>query len=175
MSHTTKQKKPLTATQKMHKYRAIQYVSIGGEYISVLTPYIILGAINFQDWFVSEDGWKIGLGASMALALGGIAVWLITKKKENKEITNGWITLVIAWFAVAFIFVLLQSIIDQIAVIMLYGGLGLLGALGLEIVSNKSKARADAYKVALGDIKQTSIAEEVKKEVEEEKKQQPTE
>jgi hypothetical protein len=168
MKRTNKVKKPLTATQKMRKYRAIQYVALGGEFVSVVLPYIILGAVNFNEWFVCEQGWKVGLGGSIALTLMGLAVWLTTKKKENKELTSGWITFIIAWFAVAFVFQLLGSIIDQIASIMFVGGVGIVGAFGLDEVSIVYKKKANAYKMALQDVKQSSIEDEAKAEVRQE-------
>ena len=99
-----KQKKQLTAKQKQTKYRALQYTTFVGEFISILTPFIIMGIVNYDEWFTTEEGWKVGLGGTLALALMGIAVFLVTKKKEDEKITGGYITLIVGWFAVAFIF-----------------------------------------------------------------------
>ena len=163
--------KKLTATQKQKKYRVLQYTCVGGEFLSAITPFIILGAVNSETWFKSEGGWKIGLGGALALALVGIAVFLVTKKKEGEsELTGGWITLLVGWFAVAFIFVLLTNIMDQIATIMLWGGLGLLGAFGLDITSKHFKKMADLYKDAIGEVKTDKLKEQIKEEVEQEKK-----
>ena len=108
--------KKLTVRQKQKAYRTAQYGCVVGEFLSVFTPFIIMGAVNADTWFKSEGGWKIGLGGALALALVGIAVFLVTKKKEGEsDITRGWITLIVGWFAVAFIFVLLTNIIDQIS------------------------------------------------------------
>lgn len=164
-----KNKKELTASQKKTKYRALQYACFGGEILSVLAPFITLGIANADEWFTTTDGWKVGLGGALLLALVGIAVFLVSKKTE-KGLSNGWITLMVGWFAVAFIFVLLGSIINQIASIMLWGGLGLLGAFGLDITKGKMKEKADAYKEALGEVKKESILDEAKREVELEKK-----
>lgn len=163
--------KERTATQKQRTYRTIQYTCLGGEFLSAITPFIILGAVNADKWFTSEEGWKVGLGGALALALMGIAVFLVTKKKEGEsELTGGWITLIVGWFAVTFIFVLLTSIMDQIATIMLWGGLGLLGAFGLDITSKHFKKLADMYKDAIGEVKKNNLKEQIQREVEEEKK-----
>ena len=164
-------KKQLTATQKQKKYRALQFTCLGSEFVSLFTPYIIMGIANNETWFQTEDGWKIGLGGSLALALMGIAVFLVSKKKDNEnKITNGWITFIIGWFAVAFIFVLLANIIDQIATIMLWGGLGLCGAFGLDVASKSFKTKADLYKEALGEVGKDKLKEQIAQEIEEEKK-----
>lgn len=157
-------KKPLTAKQKQNKYRALQYSTFVGEFVSIILPFVIMGAVNYEDWFVSESGWKVGLGGTLALALLGIAILLVTKKKEDEKITSGYIALIIGWFAVAFIFVLLASIIEQIAMIMFFGGIGILGAFGLDMASKNFKAKADLYKNAIAKAKTENLEEELKDE-----------
>ena len=157
-------KKPLTAKQKQNKYRALQYSTFVGEFVSIILPFVIMGAVNYEDWFVSESGWKVGLGGTLALALLGIAVLLVTKKKEDEKITSGYIALIIGWFAVAFIFVLLASIIEQIAMIMFFGGIGILGAFGLDMTSKNFKSKADLYKNAIAKAKTENLEEELKDE-----------
>lgn len=158
-------KKQLTATQKKNKYRAIQYSTFASEFLAILTPYIVMGGVNYEEWFKSEEGWRIGLGGSLALVLMGLAIFLVTKNKEDKKVTSGYITLIIGWFAVAFVFMLLANIMDQIAMIMLYGGIGLIVAFGLDLTSKKYKEKADAYANALNKAKGTTIEEEAMKEV----------
>lgn len=164
-----KKTKELTATQKKNRYRGYQYLAFGGEILSVLTPYIVLGAINFDTWFTQNpEGWKVGLGGSLALALCGIAVFLVSKKKEDEKITNGFIVLIVGWFMVAFIFMLLASIMNEIATIMFYGGLGLMGAFGLDMVNKNYKNKADMYKEAIKKVRGENAEEEVRKEIEQE-------
>ena len=159
--------KEKTVKQIKTKYRAFQYLFTGGEVLSILTPFITLGIVYGDEWFTTEAGWKIGLGGGLALALCGIAVWLFTAKKEKEsKITNGWITLIVGWFAIAFIFVLLESIMAQISSIMLWGGLGLLTAAGLDNFGAKHfKAKADAYSEALKEVKQDTLKEQIAKEI----------
>ncbi len=157
-------KKQLTPKQKQNKYRALQYTTFVGEFVSIFTPFIIMGAVNAQEWFYNEEGWKVGLGGTLALALLGIATFLVTKKKEDNSITNGFITLIVGWFAVAFIFMLLANIMEQITTIMFFGGIGLLGAAGLDITSKEFKKKADLYKDAILKGKQDVIKEEVANE-----------
>lgn len=160
------EKKPLTATQKKNKYRALQYVTFGSEFLSIITPFIAMGIVNHEEWFYNEDGWKIGLGGSLALALMGIAVFLVTKKKEeNSKLTNGYISLIVGWFAVAFIFMLLADIMSQMSMIMLFGGIGLCGAFGLDLLSKDFKQKADAYKEVIKKAKQNVVQQEVEQDL----------
>ena len=159
-----------TVSQKQKKYRVLQYTCFGGEFISIITPFVILGAVNAEEWFKSSEGWKIGLGGALALALVGIALFLVTQKKEKEsKVTDGWITFIVGWFAVTFIFILLAHIMDQIATIMLFGGIGLCGAFGLDLTSKSFKAKADLYKEAIGEVKRDKLKEQIQQEVEQEK------
>lgn len=158
-------KKQLNVKQMQTKYRALQYTTFIGEFISIFTPFIILGCINAKEWFYNEEGWKVGLGGTLALALMGIAVFLVTKKKEDNKITGGYITLVVGWFAVTFVFMLLADIMNQISTIMLFGGFGIMGAFGLDMTSKSFKLKADSYKEAIGDAKKKIIKEQAEKEI----------
>lgn len=159
-------KKQLTATQKKNKYRALQYLTFGSEFLSIVIPFVAMGIVNHEEWFYNEDGWKIGLGGSLALALMGIAVFLVTKKKEeNSKLTNGYISLIVGWFAVAFIFMLLADIMSQMSMIMLFGGIGLCGAFGLDLLSKDFKQKADAYKEVIKKAKQNVVQQEVEQDL----------
>ena len=62
-------KKPLTATQRKNRYRSLQYTTFASEFISILTPYIILGSINFNEWFPNVLPWGFGQGVSDAMSV----------------------------------------------------------------------------------------------------------
>ena len=161
-----KQKKPLTATQKQKRYRVIEKSMFAGEFVSISTPYIVMGAINFDEWFATTEGWKIGLGGSLAIALMCLAVFVVTKKKEDKDsATGGYVTLLLGWLTVAFIFLLLANIMHDIATIMFFGAIGIAGALGLDIASKQFKQKADLYKEAIKKVRGESIEDEVRKQI----------
>ena len=169
-----KAKKELTATQTKNKYRALQYTCVGGEFLSVIAPYVVIGAVNFDEYFIQNtDGWKVGTGGTIALALMGFAVFAVGKKKdEANKSTNGFLTLGLLWLAIAFLFFMLSSILGDMAMIMLCGAIGIFGALGLNIASEQMKKKADLYQTAINEATKDNIkdkvAEEVKKKVREE-------
>ena len=160
-----KKTKQLTTIQQKNKYRALQYTTFASEFVSILTPFIVMGCINAKEWFYNEEGWKVGLGGTLALALMGIAVFMATKKKEDEKVTGGYVTLVVGWFAVAFIFMLLSSILEQITTIMIFGGFGLLGAFGLDLTSKNFKAKADMYESAIKKAKENVLKEQTEEQV----------
>lgn len=105
----------------------------------------------------------------MAAAVMGIAVWLTAKKK----FTNSYITLIVGWAAVDAIFFLLGQAINDIAYIMLFGLIGLLGAAGLDVASAKADAKAQEIQKGIDSAKEQMTREayiEETQEVEQKKK-----
>lgn len=161
-----KEKKPLTVAQKQLRYRFVEKSTFVSEFAAITTPYIIMGAVNFDEWFKTTDGWKIGLGGSLAIALMCISIFVINKKKEDTDSkVGGYVTLLIGWLAVAFIFLLLANIMHEIATIMFFGAIGIASALGLDVVSKNFKAKADLYKEAMEQAKKEYVKEKAKEDV----------
>ena len=170
-----KEKKELTIKQKRTKYRAIQYSLVGGEYVSTLLPYGIMAIVNRDEWFTyNPDSWKVGLGGAIGMTLLALAMFLITKKKDNSKLTDGMIALVIGWYAITFVFFLLAQINMEIYKIMAYGGLGLMGALGLDIGSKNFQKKANdldvAMKQAQTNLDTQQATQEILKEEQKKKK-----
>lgn len=148
-----------------NKYRFYQISSFVGEIISILAPYVAMGVVNFDTWFQTSEGWKVGLGGAMAIALSGIAVALVGANKEDKKITSGYVSLILWWFAIAFTLFLLASIIEQIAMIMFFGGLGLMGAFGLDMVSKNYKNKADEIVSIIKEVKRDDTKERYRQSI----------
>lgn len=159
------EKKPLTLKQKQNKYRALQYTTFVGKYLALLTPFIVMGCVNAQDWFYQEEGWKVGLGGTLALALLGIVMTLVTKDdtKDNKSL--GKIALVMGWFTATFIVILLENILNQMATIMIFGSIGLCAAVGIDFANKDFKEKADLYKNTLVEGKKEILKEQIKEEL----------
>lgn len=165
--------KELTIKQKYRRAKAGQYSLMAAEYVSVVTPYSIMAIVNRNEWFIANpEPWKVGLGGAIALVLVSLATLLVTLKKENKEITNGFIALVLGWYAVTFVFFLLANINMEIYKIMAIGGLGLIGAMGLDYGSRHFEKKAKELKTAITNAKTNLDTEQATKEIlkEEEKK-----
>lgn len=166
-----KEKKPLTIKQKYRRYKGVQYGLIAGEYVSTLAPYGIMAIVNREEWFVlNPEPWKVGLGGAIGMVLMALAMFLITKRKENEKLTNGMIGLVIGWYAITFVFFLLAQINMEIYKIMAYGGLGLLGALGLEVGSKNFEKKANNMKKAMDKAQENIDIEQATKEIVDNKK-----
>ena len=170
------EKKPLTVKQRYRRYKAIQFGLFGGEYLSTLAPYGIMAIVNREEWFVlNPEPWKVGLGGAIGMVLLALAMFLITKKRDNEKLTNGMIALVIGWYAITFVFFLLAQINMEIYKIMGYGGFGLLGALGLDIGSKNFERKANNLKLAMTNAQNNLDTEQATKEIlEQEKKKEKT-
>lgn len=150
-----KEKKPLTIKQKYNRYKVAQYGLLGGEYVSTLMPYGIMAIVNREEWFImNPEPWKVGLGGAIGMVLLALAMFLITKKKDNAKLTDGMIALVLGWYAITFVFFLLAQINMEIYKIMAYGGIGLLGALGLDIGSKYFDKKASELKTAMDNAQE---------------------
>ena len=158
-------KKQKTLKQQKNRERAIQYSLFAGEFAAIPTPFAIMCAVNHEEWFINNpDSWKIGLGGAIAIALMSIAVLLVGAKKENKELTGGYIALILGWYALAFVALLLAQILTEIYKIMFIGGTGMISAFGLDIGSKKFKKMADKDQEALLEAEKELKKERAKEE-----------
>lgn len=158
-----KEKKEKTPTQLKKKYKRIGFTCFLGQFASVAAPFIAIGIVNYDEYFIEYNGTKMSIAAIMAAALMGFAVWLVSKKKLG----NSYITLLVGWGVVTVIFFLLGQIINDIAYIMLFGLIGLCGAFGLDIVSAKAYGKADEIQKGIDAAKEEMTKEAYIEEVKE--------
>lgn len=159
-------KKEKTIKQQKNSARRKQYLLFGSEFLSVIAPYGILMGVNSESWFVyNPEGWKIGLGGAIGMSLMMLATFLVSKKKENKELTSGFVSLIIGWYAVAGVFQLLSLIMQEIYIVMYYGGLGMITAFGLDVGSKHYKKIADDKKDSIIKAKKEIETEQAREEI----------
>ena len=76
-----KEKKKLTPTQQKRRYKALSQVCNWGQWVSLIAPFITIGLVNFNDYFVEYDGWKISIAGVLAAFVMGVIVFTIVNKK----------------------------------------------------------------------------------------------
>lgn len=158
--------KSVNVKKEQAKYRALQYTFFGSEFIALFAPFIAMGIANFDEWFVNDEGWKVGIGGGLAMLLLGVLVFVITKKKEeNSKVTDGFVTFIAGWFLAIVLFWLLEYILDQIVTIMLIGSTGLFGAFGLNLTSKSMGKKADLFKEAQFEANKELLKEQAKEEI----------
>lgn len=169
-----KAKKELTVKQRYHRLLVGKWSLFAGKYLAILTPYIIIFSINFEQYFMSADGWKVSLGASMAFMMLGIAM-LKTAKKDAKKLvptSSDSITFMLGWAIAMAIFYFLSSILLDIAMIMFYGLLGLVGGFGFDRAYSEFNRRAMLFR---DSMEKNEIDKMLKKEAVKEDTALPTE
>lgn len=144
--------------QKYHKRWSL--ACFIAEFPVMFAPFITIGIVNYDKYFVQYDGTKVSLSFILAMAVMGVAIYCVSKKK----LENSMITLLIGWMTTAFIFTMLGEIITDIAMIMWFGLIGLAGAYGLDIVSKKEALKSEKLKSAMDKAEEDITVEKHKKE-----------
>ena len=157
--------KEKTPKQIKRQYTNISRACFAGEFLAIVAPFIGVGLANYQEYFIEYDGTKLSLACALAFITMGVAVWLVSKKKFE----NSFVALIIGWVVVDGILFLLGRIINDLAYIMLFGLIGLIGAYGLDVGSKAAKAKADKYSDAMELAEKELIAEAHKASIEAEK------
>lgn len=142
------------------KYRALQWTTFVGEFVSVASPFVAIAIVNYDKYFVEYNGTKMSIAFFMALAVMGFAIWGIAKKK----LENSYITLLIGWAVMAFVFTMLGEMISDLAMIMWFGLIGLAGAYGLDLTSKHFKKKKDEIIEAEKIASQDELVAQVKEE-----------
>ena len=99
-------------TKTKTKYRVLQWTLFGSEFISILTPFVVIGAVKFDEFFVNNpEGWKITLGGTICLAVCGLCVLLTTRAKEKELQMNPLVSLMIVFGIISLLSFLFANIL----------------------------------------------------------------
>lgn len=139
----TKRKKfyQLNPAEKYVRLRNQGYTCLTMKWVSILSPYLVIGIVNFEDYFAEADGVKMSLGCVLAMIVAGISIF--NETKENKKI-NG----IVAWavaFALIFFF---QSLLQDLLLIVGCGLIGQIVGAGFELGANAQLEKANIYRNA---------------------------
>jgi len=156
MSETTK-----TPTQQKKKLNRLSRLCFFGEFVSVFAPFITIGLVNYEKYFVEYDGTKISIGFVLAMAVMGIAVFLLSKK----QFENSFITIIVGWAMVTGILFLIKELLEDLCYIMLFGLIGLGGAWGLDVGKNNLNKKAAELQEGIDQAKREMVSAAYKDEV----------
>ena len=155
-------KKQKTIKQQANTYRNIKFACLGAEFLSAIAPFVAIGIANRDKYFVDYNGTQISIALYLALAFMGIAIYGITTKK----LENTYFGFIMKWTIVAIIFTLMGQIINDIATIMWYGLIGLLGSQGFELGAKSAKSKQQKLLNAIDKAKEENNIAQAKKELE---------
>lgn len=160
-------KKQRTTKQQAKHYGTLATTCFIAKFPVVFAPYIAIGIANYNKYFVEYNGTKMSISFVLALAVMGVAIYLISKKK----LEGSFITLLIGWTLFAFIFTMLGQMISDIAMIMWFGLIGLVAAYGLDKVEDKLKVKKQKLVDAINEAEKDNTVEQVKQEIKQEQEQ----
>lgn len=155
-----KKNSELTPTQEIKRLNRAKWGCLGGEFLSVIAPFVTIAFVNYDKYFVEYNGTKMSVALILGMALMGFAIWGITQKK----LENTFVSFIVKWCIVALIFTFLGSIINDIAIIMWFGLIGLCVAQGLEIGREKINAKQEMIKSAKEEAIKDTYKEKAKEE-----------
>lgn len=150
--------------QKKNHYRNLEKTFGFLKYPTVIAPFITIGIVNYDKYFVEYNGTKMSIAFIMALAVMGIAIWSITKKK----LENSFATLLIGWATLAFIFQLMGQMILDLSTIMWFGLIGLGGAYGLDEASKSMAKKKERVIKAMENAEDEKDKEQYAQEIKDE-------
>lgn len=131
----------LNAVEKYKRLRGGSTACFVGKWVSILSPYLIIGIVNFEDYFTEANGIKMSMGCTLAMIVAGIAIF--NESKENKKI-NGLVGWAVA-FALCY---LLSSILQDLVLIVGCGLAGQIVGAGFELGAKNLKTKAILYRDA---------------------------
>lgn len=156
------EKKQLTTTELKKKYNRIAIITDIFQYVSMALPYLIVGIINWDKYFVEYSGVKI----SITFVLGMIVLGLTLYGTVNKKLKSTAWSLMLKLVILSIICFLLGSLITDLGFILLCGAVGLIGSAILSDVSKKYKEKRDFVGDAIKEAEKDVLKEQAKKEKE---------
>lgn len=110
---------------KSFKHR--KFACLLGKWLSIISPFVAIGIVNFNDYFTEYNGIKMSIGCTLAMAVAGIAIYQ-NVKDDNKKVAN-----VIKWglaFGLAYFF---SSILQDLVLILGCGFAGQVVGAGFDV------------------------------------------
>lgn len=154
-------KKQKTTKQLKNKYNAIEKITYFCEYLSMAAPFVTIGIVNYDRYFVEyEGGTKMSISMVMALAVLGLTIWSTTKEKFK----NTMLSLIIKMAILSFICFMMGQLITDLATILMFGVVGLIGSQGLDVLSKHYKKKKEQIVEATNEANKDELVEKVKAE-----------
>ena len=107
--------------------------------------HIIIGAINFEEYFTEVNGVKMSLGCTLALLVAGISIYNETKAKDENKRING----IVGWAVALALAYFLQSILNDLVLILGAGLIGQMVGAGFDLGANAQLTKAKLYKESI--------------------------
>lgn len=146
-------KEEKTTLELYKSYKHKRFGCLIGKWVSIISPFVILGIVNFNEYFTEYNGTKMSIGCILAALVAGIAIYGEIKE-ENKKIAS-----VFKW-AIAFGLVyFFNSILQDLLLIVGCGFAGQVVGTGFEYASNNFADKEKILYKAVTNAKANSETE----------------
>lgn len=147
-----KENKTTLELYKSFKHR--KFACLLGKWISIISPFVVIGIVNFNEYFVQYDGVKMSLGCILAAFVAGFAIFNEVKE-TNKKTAN-----VVKW-AIAFGLVyFFSAILQDLVLIVGCGTAGQVVGTGFKLGYENYNDKIDIMSKAITNAKANSEAYE---------------
>jgi len=126
-----KNKSPELSTVRKYKtLRNVHYALKVAPYPTAIAPFAVQLGVNWNDWFPAEkDGTTVGIGLAMALMTTILSVLAIAKKDSDfMKKVGGFVSVGVAFLAWGAVCIFLASVLSELGKMLVFTGLGVLGA-----------------------------------------------
>lgn len=154
-------KKTKTPTQKRREYKLLSKTCFFGQFLAVAAPYIVVGGIKFDDYFIEYNGTKMSIACVIAFIVMGAVIWAVAKKKLQAT----YVSIILGLGIFIGILFLIDEVVYDLKYICTAGLAGLFIAWGLEKGSEKLDEKADEVDKGIALAKQEATKEAYQEEV----------
>ena len=137
-----KKKKELTSEQLYSSFKHKRWGCFIGKWISIVSPFIAIGAVNFNEYFTEYNGIHMSFGCTLALVVMGFAMWSNIKANDDNPNTKRIKNIVkwgIAWGLIYFF----SSILQDLVLIVGCGFAGQVVGCGFDVASEIYKTKEE--------------------------------
>lgn len=154
-------KKKKTPTQKRREYKLLSKTCFAGQFLAVAAPYIVVGGIKFDDYFIEYNGTKMSIACIIAFIVMGVVIWAVAKKKFKAT----YVSIILGMSIFIGLLFLIDEIVYDLKYICTAGLAGLVIAAGLEKGSEKLDNKAEQITQGINLAQQEATKEAYQEEV----------
>lgn len=168
-----------TTLQEYKKYKKLDTTLRVSKYVLPTIPVIVVGGVNWQEWFVKQGtSLPFGLATMLIAILSSLFAYSKSKnEKEQKVSPFFYIGAILAMFGISFL--LLSNILREMGLMFMFAVLGIIGGglidqIDTDIVKerkNEYKELVDTNQLDNKTRKKALAKEERRKKAEQERKE----
>lgn len=133
-----------TTLELYKSFKHKKFACLIGKWLSVISPFIVIGIVNFNDYFTEYNGYRLSIGCVLAMLVGGYAIYCQARDVDKK------VASVIKWgiaFGLVYFF---SSILQDLVLIVGCGFAGQVVGAGFDIGFDIYKEKTDlVYKASI--------------------------